>query len=354
LSINLLQKAKLIHQFITKVFPIVKEELHYWKSMAQNIPDPVLSQQAIDSIQDKSFHCQGGSIYSLYTGTANSKNIRFIVALQTISDYLDNLCDRVGVEDQNAFLQLHMAILNSLDPYCKIEDYYAYYPHNEDGGYLKSLVLTCREYLLALPSYSIVREEILYLGKLYSEMQSLKHIKLSERNKALENWTNKYIHQYPEITTWEFSAAAGSTLGIFILSTLAEDKDLTKLQVKEIVNTYFPWVCGLHILLDYFIDEKEDIITQDLNFVSFYSSNAEKKERLLLFLSQSFNEVSYLPNSFFHEMIIEGLLAMYLSDHKASSGLEKSIAYSLLNQSTKNSKVLFHICKILRKKKVIT
>ena len=354
MTINLLQKPKLIHQFITKVFPIVKKELHYWKLMAENIPDPVLSQQAIDSIEKKSFHCQGGSIYSLYMGTPNPNNIRFIVALQTISDYLDNLCDRVGVEDQNAFLQLHMAILNSLDPYGEIEDYYTYYPHNDDGGYLKSLVSTCREYLRALPSYSIVSEEIQYLGKLYSEMQSLKHIKLSERNRALEKWTGKYIKQYPEITTWEFPAAAGSTLGIFILCTLAEDRDLTRVKVKEIVNAYFPWVCGLHILLDYFIDEKEDIITQDLNFVSFYSSNTEKKERLLLFLSQSLNKISYLPNAFFHEMIIEGLLAMYLSDYKASSGLEKTIASILLNHSTNHTKVLFHICKILRKKKVIT
>ncbi len=353
LSINLIDKSTIIHHFIKDVFPFVKKELQYWKSMAENIPDPVLSQQAIDSIEKKAFHCQGGSIYSLYTGKVNTDNIRFIVALQTISDYLDNLCDRVTIEESKSLFQLHMAVLDALDPNSEIKDYYAYYPHANDGGYLKSLVNTCRKYLLNLPSYNIVSKDVLFLGKLYSEMQSLKHIKLSERNNALEDWANIYLDKYPEINTWEFSAASGSTLGVFLLCTLAEDENLTKKEVDEVVDAYFPWVCGLHILLDYFIDQREDILNKDLNFVSFYNNDIEKKERLLLFLSQSFKNISNLDNPNFHELIIEGLLAMYLSDEKAFSVSEKPITLSLIKSSPMEVRLLHQLCLLLRKRKTI-
>lgn len=354
MSIKILQKPKLINRFIKDVFPIVKEELNSWKTMAYEIPDPVLSQQALSSIKKKSFHCQGGAIYSLYTGKVNPDNIRFIVALQTISDYLDNLCDRVGIEDEKSFLQLHKAIINALDPNSKIEDYYLLYPHNNDGGYLNDLVSTCRNYILSLSSYELVYEQVLFLGKLYCEMQSIKHIKVSERNMALEKWAKQYHHLYPEISPWEFSAASGSTLGIFLLCTLAEEKHLTDKQVNDTVNAYFPWICGLHILLDYFIDQKEDILNDDLNFVSFYKDEEEKKERLYLFLSQSFKNTSYLNHHYFHEMIIQGLLAMYLSDKKASFESEKDITNSLLNNSGGKTKILYQICKTLRNKDIIS
>jgi len=346
-------KTKTIYRFVNDIFPLVKEELSYWKHMAKQIPDPVLSQQALASIQKKGFHAQGGSIYGQYNGFINAGLIRFIVALQTISDYLDNLCDRVGVEDQHAFLCLHDAISDALKPHDQLEDYYNLYPHKEDGGYLHSLVCTCKEYIRSLPGYDRVQNEIIFLGKIYGEMQSYKHIQPSEREQVMKNWANSYLKSYPDISVWEFSAAAGSTLGIFLLCALAEDKDLSKNEVNQALNTYFPWVCGLHILLDYFIDEREDRATGDLNFVSYYCSNKEKKERLQLFLSQSFKRVSNLSNSFFHQTVIEGLLAMYLSDPKASIDMEKSIGSGLINESTRAAHILFYICKMLRKNKLI-
>jgi len=68
----------------------VEQELARWTYFAGKIPDPSLRQQALASIQLKSFHAQGGSIYSLYPEVTDQEGIlRFIVAFQTISDYLD-------------------------------------------------------------------------------------------------------------------------------------------------------------------------------------------------------------------------------------------------------------------------
>ena len=76
------------------VFPVVHKELAAWKERAEAIPNRELRTQALSSIEHKTFHCEGGSILSLLALDKKEDAIRFIVAYQTISDYLDNLCDR--------------------------------------------------------------------------------------------------------------------------------------------------------------------------------------------------------------------------------------------------------------------
>lgn len=60
-----------------------------------------LHSQAIASIEHKTFHCEGGGILALLANEHREECIRFIVAYQTISDYLDNLCDRSTSLDPN-------------------------------------------------------------------------------------------------------------------------------------------------------------------------------------------------------------------------------------------------------------
>ena len=141
----------LISRFVLTAFPLVKNELNGWRINAAVCPDQELALQAVASITDKAFHCKGGSIYSLYPGTDQASLVRFITALQTISDYLDNLCDRAGVYDEAAFRQLHTAMTDALAPDRSITDYYACYPLQADGGYLVSLAAACREQVLLLP-----------------------------------------------------------------------------------------------------------------------------------------------------------------------------------------------------------
>lgn len=68
------------------------------------------------SIETKTFHCEGGSIYGLLASKNLEKTIRFIVAYQTISDYLDNLCDRSTSLNPDDFRVLHESIIHALTP----------------------------------------------------------------------------------------------------------------------------------------------------------------------------------------------------------------------------------------------
>ena len=346
-------QSRIIYAFVKDVFPVVKRELNFWQQQAAKASSTILSEQAAASIGKKSFHAQGGSIYSLYDSSVDENLIKFIVALQTISDYLDNLCDRVGVEDAQAFLQLHHAITDALHREDNYQDYYAFYPHGEDGGYLHHLVSTCKEYIRTLPSYSLIQEEVLYLGGLYSEMQAYKHTSLSSREKHMELWSKPHLIKYADLSTWEFSAAAGSTLGIFMLCTLARNPNLTKNKVTQVMDAYFPWVCGLHILLDYFIDFQEDSATGDLNFVSYYEDFNHKRQRLLWFLHQSMDKISTLDYSLFHLTVIEGLLSMYLSDPKTSPPEESLLSKQLLRAAPSSATLYYYVCKMLRKNNVI-
>jgi tetraprenyl-beta-curcumene synthase len=104
------------------VLPRVHNYLELWKKEAEQIPDIELRQQAVLSIKSKTFHCEGGSIYGLLAKENIKPTVRFIVACQTISDYLDNLCDRSTSIDPEDFRSLHQACLDALKPNAKYSD----------------------------------------------------------------------------------------------------------------------------------------------------------------------------------------------------------------------------------------
>ena len=123
-----------------KVLPSVRQDLNHWRSQAEQIPNPELRKQAISSLETKQFHCEGGSIYGLLAKKDRREAIRFIVAYQTISDYLDNLCDRSRSLDPEDFRSLHESIFHALSPDAELPNYYRFREDRDDGGYLKSLV----------------------------------------------------------------------------------------------------------------------------------------------------------------------------------------------------------------------
>lgn len=351
--VNPMNRVRLIYQFVSRVFPIVKEELNGWQRLAKQSPDPRLRQQALESIRAKAFHCQGGSIYALYPGVNRVEAVRFIVAYQTMCDYLDNLVDSLAVQDELAFAQLHLATQEALNPNSELSDYYLYYPYREDGGYLERLVTTCQRCLKRLPSYKLVQEEAIKLAKLYAHLQTYKHLAVQEREAKMLTWISPYLTDFPEITAWEFAAAAGSTLGIFCLCAAAFAPQLTERQGRNIRQTYFPWICGLHILLDYFIDLREDRETKQLNFVAYYDHTEMLSERLQLFVKNSLAQTRQLDHPKFHRAAVQGLLAMYLSDEKSMDRDIRSITKKLLKDSGLGVKLLYWMCCQLRRMRVM-
>lgn len=339
----------ILTRYIIGVLPVVKKLLANWTKEAEQCQSTELRRQALLSLKNKDFHCQGGAVFAL-PGTARRQElISLIVAYQTICDYLDNLCDRAGCTDGRAFRQLHLALVDALTPGTEHADYYKYYPFKDDGGYLNKLVDECRCSLDSLPSWDMVQADALRLAQLYSNLQVYKHLMVEIREEMLKEWVKTEIQAFPFLYWQEFAAACGSTLAIFALMGLASKDDLHMDEVKTTVKAYFPWICSLHILLDYFIDRQEDTEGGDLNFTFYYDSSEEVMKRLKLMVRQSHRSIGALSESAFPKTVIEGLLAMYLSDRKINDqGLEKA-ARELLAESGPPALRTYRICRVVRK-----
>lgn len=298
------------------IFPLVERELDYWKRRAEQIPDVELKKQALASIHAKKFHCQGGGVYALLAGSQKKEAISFIVAYQTISDYLDNLCDRSTSLDPFDFELLHQAMEDALSPEKEVQNYYRLRNEQEDGGYLNELVKTCQDVLAKQENYAAIREYTLRLEGMYANLQVHKHVKVEERVPRLTDWYEANKQLTPDLSWYEFSAATGSTLGIYCLVSYLLGRNIDHDSAEMIYNSYFPYMQGLHILLDYYIDQQEDREEGDLNFCNYYRDEHDMKERFQYFIEQTKQQVEKLPNKRFHEIIERGLVALYLADEK--------------------------------------
>jgi tetraprenyl-beta-curcumene synthase len=283
---------------------------------AAEIPDPELRKQALVSIATKTFHCEGGSIYGLLAADQYPEAIRFIVAYQTISDYLDNLCDRSTSLNPDDFRVLHLSMRHALTPTAIPEDYYQLREEQDDGGYLAFLVKTCQDVLAGLPAYRFIAPHLYELADYYCDLQVYKHVRKEKRVPLLKGWFDKKKENLPAMEWYEFAACCGSTVGIFCLVAHAFRQDCNDLLARRIKEAYFPWVQGLHILLDYLIDQDEDSRGGDLNFCSYYDDRDEMVSRLSVFYTQANLKIASLPYAGFHRLINQGLLGIYFADKK--------------------------------------
>ncbi len=343
----------LINTSLFKVQPLVMGQLRQWRQMASEIPDPEIRRQALMSIDTKAFHCQGGSILGLLAGDDYREAIRFIVAYQTISDYLDNLCDRSTSLDPADFSALHESMASALLLQEPRTDYYRFHREQEDGGYLAGLVDACRQILGRLPRYQLIAPAVGELCLTYRQLQVYKHLIKEERVPLLKKFFAPYRDRLPPMQWFEFAACTGSTLGIFALAASAFRADLTGELVDGLKRAYFPWVQGLHILLDYLIDQEEDRQGGDLNFCFFYQNPAEIETRLVHFYRQAVAAVASLPEAGFHLYVTRGLLGTYLADRKVSRQDEvRRLAGRLLPLSGWQGVILYLHCYAYRRMKV--
>lgn len=323
----------LMNKVYKEVLPAVHQELSYWKERASAIPDKELRQQALASIRDKTFHCEGGAIMALTALEHQREAITFIVAYQTISDYLDNLCDRSTSMDPKDFAALHESMADALTLGAPERDYYRYREEREDAGYLAELKRTCQAVLEKVPDYEVIKPFLLELCKYYCDLQVHKHVSIEEREERLEKWFKQHERILPKMEWHEFSACSGSTLGIFCLVSYGFRGDMEEKHARTIREGYFPYIQGLHILLDYFIDQEEDREGGDLNFCFYYKNNEEMLNRFIHFMEEAERHTNNLPDGRFHQLIHRGLLGIYLSDRKVMEQADvRAIAKKLIKR----------------------
>lgn len=340
-----------LYQTNRHVLPEVYRQLNGWKQKALMIPDEELRKQALASMRDKAFHCEGGAIYVTAAFSQRSVLVPLIVAFQTISDYLDNLCDRSTSLDADDFRCLHESMLDAVSLKRPLHDYYKFRRENgepfQDGGYLQDLVSACRTQIALLPGYQAVENLISEWVGLYCDLQVYKHIRPNQRETRLIGWWEDYQSLYPELRWNEFAAAAGSTLGVFALFVAATQPSVPQSDMELYKQAYFPWISAAHILLDYLIDLEEDRIGGDLNFIAYYQDPHDSLKRLQWVMQRAREAAGRLANvSPIHLIAVDGLLGLYLSDGKVSRQPDvKHVAKSLLHRASIRSKLFYFYSK---------
>jgi tetraprenyl-beta-curcumene synthase len=313
-----LYPIKFMYYTYKYIFPAVHKYLDVWKERAIAIPNLELRKQALASINTKTFHCEGGAIFAFLTKNTVDDCVRFVVAFQTISDYLDNLCDRSTSLDPEDFTQLHKSMEDALNPDAPLQNYYMYREEQNDGGYLHSLVQECQGILRKIKNYDEIMPLLTELNALYNDLQVHKHVRHDEREDRLLNWFGTHREKVPPMTWYEFSACTGSTLAIFCMVAYALKEEHDRQHFETIFNGYFPFIQGVHILLDYLIDIEEDKAGGDLNFCTYYEKLNHLYATLKNFYQRAKEILKGVVDYAFHCLVLDSLFAMYLADPKVS------------------------------------
>ncbi len=308
-------------EYFRHVRPDVIRGLAPLKARAEAIPHPDLRSQALSSLETKQFHCEGGGVFGGPSRDAEGRLLEFLLPYQTLCDYLDTVTDRGPSQDPDNLRLLHQSLVDAVTLSARPADYYALHPHQGDGGYAAFLVTQSREALRTFPGYDAVADHMRRLVSLYVDLQVYKHGPVEERVPKLTRWWEAHCPRDTGLAWWEFAAATGSTLGLFALLNVASHPKPNPARVQEVAALYFPWIGALHILLDYYVDQEEDLAGGDLNFVSYYDSPQEAAMRIRHIYRQCLKGASALPDRAFHQYVTKGLLGFYLSDQKVRKHL---------------------------------
>jgi tetraprenyl-beta-curcumene synthase len=257
-----------LSKFLLAVVPRASRELRAIRAQAETIADVHLRRQALDSIRAKSYHAAGAGVLAAFLPAAHAaRYVDIVVPLESIYDYLDNLCDRHPNVPAAAYPVLHGAIADALDPSASPREYYAAGPSGDDSGYLRWLVDRVRMRLAAVDGYERLLPNFREAALLYGEMQTFAHFPPGEREAACKSWFGLRFDARFNALTWdEFACAAGSQLQVYaplfeLLADRANALDAT-------YGAYFPAIAALHVFLDSYIDQAEDRAGNDLNFAA--------------------------------------------------------------------------------------
>jgi tetraprenyl-beta-curcumene synthase len=313
------------------VFPRVCFHIARWQRAAQHIPDPVLRQLARAALSEKRGNIEGAAAFAAFApwhkrGAAT----RAAGAFQAAYNLLDMLGEQPSADPVRDGRRLHNALLFALgwpspapsdhevDPGVQALDWYEHHPQRADGGYLNSLLQECRSAFASLPAYTAAAPAARAAAERIVAFQSLNLSEAQGDHAALEQWASAATPPGVGLQWWETAAAAGSSLGVHALIAAAADTRLDADAATELERAYFPWIGGLHSLLDNLIDKREDEAAGHRSLVEYYGPE-RAAQRMRWMAEQAAAVARALPHSRRHMVIFAAMIGNYLSTPEAHS-----------------------------------
>jgi tetraprenyl-beta-curcumene synthase len=312
------------------IAPTARSELRRWKRYARKIPDPVLRGHALEKLSNEALNPEAAAFFAvLAPKTSRPRLIRLIVAYQAMYDYLDAVNEEPAFSPLRDGLQLHRALLDTVQSRQTSTDYYTHHPQHDDGGYLNALANTCRDALDAFPSTAAVTPALIAAAKRCGEAQARNHAVPVEDYDQLIRWSEKQAPGSGYLW-WELAAAGISCLAIHALFAAAATPKTTPREAQRIDGAYFPAVCAISALLDSLIDLPHDAYTANHSFAAHYTSSGHAAKRYAAIIADAEEQLGGLRHSRRHRIILAGITGYYLSAPEANGDFAHPVTVSAI------------------------
>jgi tetraprenyl-beta-curcumene synthase len=345
------QLAALVHattRELTWGLPTVAREACAWRARARGIPDAAIRQDALSALKSKRGHSDGAGLFCIFPRARCRELVRLLVSYEIVWDFLDNANERGATAGQTNGRQLHLALVEALEPSQPISDYYRHHPWRDDDGYLRALVSACRDISTQMPSYERVRP-LLVREATRAQVLAINHdLEPASRDTTLREWAAEEFPDETEAGWFELSGAASASLTIHALLTLAAESQCSASEVNLTFHAYFPWISAATTMLDSYVDQIEDDINGDHSYIGHYSAPEIATWRLHQLIRRSLQEASALPNGERHALLVACMVAMYLSKDSARTQTMHETTRSLVSAGGTRAKVLLPILRLWR------
>jgi tetraprenyl-beta-curcumene synthase len=328
----------------TSVFPRVCFYIARWRRRARRIPDPVLRQLALDAL-DKRGNIEGAAAFAAFVPLSRRANAtRATSSFQAAYNLLDMLGEQPSPDPVLDGRRLHEALVYAVTPRGATGslgddpghlgpvvalDWYEHHPQRHDGGYLDALIEECRDAFAALPFHLLAAPSAQAAAARIVAFQSLNLSKSQGEHTGLEQWARAATPPAGDLQWWETAAAAGSSLGVHVLIAAAAGAQLDAGEVSALADAYFPWIGGLHSLLDNLIDKHEDEAAGHRSLIEYYGPE-QAAQRMRWIAEQALDKARELPQSRRHIVILAAMIGNYLATPEAHSAELKPIGDSVL------------------------
>lgn len=340
----------------TSVFPRVCFYVARWRRRARRIPDPILRQLALDALEKRG-NIEGAAAFAAFVPRARRTDVtKATSAFQAAYNLLDMLGEQPSPDPVLDGRRLHEALVYAVTPRgaaapsgseisaldtdssgtdahkargARALDWYEHHPQRHDGGYLDTLIEECRDAFAALPSHLLAAPSAQAAAARIVAFQSLNLSKSQGEHTGLENWAREATPPGTSLRWWEIAAAAGSSLGVHVLIAAAAGPQLDAGEVSALASAYFPWIGGLHSLLDNLIDKHEDEAAGHRSLIEYYGPE-QAAQRMRWIAEQALQKAGELPHSRHHIVILAAMIGNYLATPEAHTAELKPIGDSVL------------------------
>jgi tetraprenyl-beta-curcumene synthase len=329
--------------------PAASAELRKWRGRAVEIPDQALRLLALGALERKRGNTHGAGMFWTLPRVRSSSLLRLLVTYQILWDYLDSIGEHAATAGQANALQLHLALVDALDPGRTIRDYYRHHPGEGDGGYLCALVQACRECCLRLPSFQRVCPLLVGEAARVS-VQAINHDPdAASREANLRKWVAREFPASHEAEWFELAAASGANIAIYALLTLAAEPAYDEREIARVYEVYFPWAGALATMLDSYVDQAEDEANGDHCYVAYYPTPEHAIERIGHLIRRCLHETHALRNSEGrHTLLVACMVAMYLSKDSARATTMRARTRRLVSAGGSLTEILLPILRAWR------